>query len=176
MKKKNNYCRYLRDDGSQCVNSQVQGSQFCELHGQYLIADLEVYKAITEHYRQDIREFWSRSNFYLLVQAGLLSVFVTQSPQSSGYGRAVTLALGFLGLTIAIAWFLVSRGSVVWIRRWREHTMEIDKIVDRHRLYTKAETFASSNPLLSSSNITQFLPLFFCVGWIVLIVFLLFFF
>jgi len=166
-----NRCRYLLDDGNQCPNNQDQGSSFCEQHAQWLPSDLEVYKAVTEHYRQDIREFWSRSNFYLIVQAGLLSVFVSMEPQFSTYEKTVTIGLGALGLIIAIAWFFVSRGSAVWIRRWRDQTVEIDKIIDRHQSYTRVEAFAVKNPHLSSSTVTQYLPIFFCIGWIALITF-----
>jgi len=173
MKAKLNHCRYLLDDGSQCPNAPAPESHFCEQHAHWLTADLEVYKAVTEHYRQDIREFWSRSNFYLLVQAGLLSVYVSRSPQTSVYEKMTTIGLSILGLLIAIAWFLVSRGSAVWIQRWRAQTMEIDKVVDRHHIYTKAESFAARNPLLSSSNVTQYLPLFFCAVWITFIILLL---
>ncbi len=134
------HCRYLMDDGTQCPTAQVQNSRFCEQHAQWLTADLEVYKAVTEHFRQDIREFWSRSNFYLVVQAGLLSVFVSLSPQASSLERIETFGLGILGLIIAIVWFLVSRGSVLWLRRWRAQAVEIDNVVDRHHAYTKVES------------------------------------
>jgi hypothetical protein len=166
-------CRYLMDDGSQCPNISAHDSHFCEQHAQWLNADLEVYKAVTEHFRQDVREFWSRSNFYLVVQAGLLSVFVSLKPQASALEKTETIVLGVLGLIHAIFWFLVARGSVMWIRRWRAQTIEIDNVVDRHRAYTKVETFASQNPLMSPSNVTQYLPLLFCIGWVVLLIYLL---
>ena len=174
MRLRKDLCRYLMDDGTQCSNRQVEGTSFCEQHTQHHHADLEVYKVVTEHYRQDIREFWSRSNFYLLVEAGLLSVFVSIASQSSDYARVLGLGLGLFGLTIAISWVLVSRGSTIWIRRWRSFAVEIDKVVDRHQIYTKAESFADRNPLLSSSTVTQVLPIIFCLGWVLLIIFVLF--
>lgn len=174
MRLQKSNCRYLLDAGTQCPNRKVEGTSFCEQHAQYLHADLEVYKAVTEHYRQDIREFWSRSNFYLLVEAGLLSVFVSIASQPSANARGLGLGLGLFGLAIAISWVLVSRGSTIWIRRWRSFAIEIDKVVDRHQIYAKAETFADRNPLLSSSTVTQILPVIFCLGWGLLIVFVFF--
>jgi hypothetical protein len=161
------------DDGTQCPNVPVQGSQLCEQHANWLPADLVVYRAVTEHFRQDVREFWSRSNFYLIVQAGLLSVFVTASSQSSSQSRLLVAGLGILGFVIAIIWFLVARGSVMWIRRWRAQTIEIDNIVDRHHAYTNVEALAEHRPLMNPSNLTQYLPLVFCVGWIALLALLL---
>lgn len=78
-----NKCRHILDSGEQCPNSPAYDSAYCEQHSNWLLADLEVYKAITEHFRQDVREFWTRSNFYLLIQTGLLSVFIAVQPVSS---------------------------------------------------------------------------------------------
>jgi hypothetical protein len=169
MKPNPECCRYLLDDGSQCPNGKKPGAEYCEHHIQWADIEVEVFKAVTEHYRQDIREYWSRSNFYLLVEAGLLSVYVSLGSQSSTLTQAMSLSLGIFGLIIAIVWMLVCRASVVWIRRWRGFTVDLDKIVDRHRIYARAEAFASNNPLFSSSTITQVLPVLFCLGWITLI-------
>jgi hypothetical protein len=170
MKPNPEYCRYLLDDGSQCPNMKKAGADFCEHHIQWADMDVEIFRAVTEHYRQDIREFWSRSNFYLLVEAGLLSVYVSLGSQLSPLKQAMSLSLGIFGLVIAVVWLLVCRASVVWIRRWRSFTVDLDKIIDRHRVYSRAEGFASTNPLFSSSTITQILPVLFFLGWITLIV------
>jgi hypothetical protein len=83
------------DDGTQCPNTQSHESFFCKQHAQWLTVDREVYKVVTDHFKQNVREFWSHSNFYLVVQAGLLSVFVSMSPLSSEYENTVTIGLGF---------------------------------------------------------------------------------
>ena len=111
MKKEQDRCRYFMDNGTQCPKTKTLDSQFCEQHANWLVADLEVYRVITNHFRQDVREFWVRSNFYLLVQAGLLSVFATGIISSTNYDKAIAMSLGILGLIIAISWFLVSRGQ-----------------------------------------------------------------
>jgi hypothetical protein len=160
-------CRYLFDDGSECPRARVDNSPFCMQHA--LPADLAVYAAVTDHFKQDVREFWVRSNFYLLVQAGLISVFAAVIPKASEFQRAIGLAMGAVGLAVALVWFVVARGAVKWIRRWREKTIEIDTVVDRHRIYAQVESLAQANPLMSPSNVTQYLPLVFCVAWIVLI-------
>lgn len=168
MKPIQDCCRYLVDDGTQCSNPKMQDSSLCEQHANWLPADLEVYRAVTEHFRQDVREFWARSNFYLLVQAGLLSVFVAVSPASSFYGKITALTLSILGLVIATVWFIVLKGAVLWIRRWRDQTIKIDNVIDRHRVYEKVESFAYSSPIMSPSNVTQYLPIFFGIAWIAL--------
>ena len=163
------HCRYICDDGKQCSQEKVQGTDFCEEHANWLPADLEVYKAVTAHFRQDIREFWSRSNLYLLVQVGLLSVFSIIPDRS----RVVSSALSILGILIAIVWFIVLRGAVRWIQRWREQTIRIDNLIDRYHIYEKIESFAYSHPFMSPSYVTQYLPLAFGFTWLVLFFFFL---
>jgi hypothetical protein len=170
MQVRQSCCRYLMNDGTQCPNTKTQDSDFCEQHANWLHADLQVYRAITEHFRQDVREFWTRSNFYLLVQAGLLSVFATLlSLKTSSYSKAMFVAFGILGLVIGIIWFIVSKGAVHWIRRWREQAIALDNIVDRHKIYERVESFAASSPLMSPSNVTQYVPIVFCIAWLVLL-------
>ena len=138
-------------------------------------SDLEIYKVISEHFRQDVREFWARSNFYLLVQAGLLSVFVGATSRSSKYNIATSLVLGIVGLVVAIMWSIVARGSILWLRKWREQIVNIDKVVNNHQSYFKVESFAEQRPIMSPSNITQYLPIVFFLAWIMLIGMLIFY-
>ena len=156
-------CRYVLDSGSQCHKTPISGFVYCDEHAPWIESDLEAYRAITAHFRQDVREFWSRSQFYLVVQTGLLSVYAAlSSPQAPFRLQTATLGLGIVGLVVAVFWFLCARGSVLWLRRWRKQVVEMDNAVDRCRTYGKVESFASGRPLMSPSNITQYLPLVFC--------------
>ena len=163
------HCRYLMDDGSQCPNPVVKGGEFCEQHRNWNNADLEVYRAVIEHFRQDLREFWTRSNFYLIVQAGLLSVFTTLSSRPYSNADNITLVFGIFGLFIAIMWFIVTKGCIYWLIIWRDKVIEIDNVVDKYQFYSKVESLVKQKPLMSPSNVTQYLPLVFCAAWIVLI-------
>ena len=135
--------------------------------------DFIVYQVINKHFRQDVREFWVRSNFYLLVQAGLLSVYVT-----AGAGQTTTLmdrttlsvlVLGIVGLGLSIVWFVVARGSVIWIRRWRQQMIELDNVLNKHRCYSTVEQHASNRPFQSPSHVTQYVPIFFAAAWVLLL-------
>jgi hypothetical protein len=161
-------CRYLLDNGAECPRPRAERSDFCAQHA--LPADLEVYRAVTDHFKQDLTAFWVRSNFYLIVQAGLLSTFVALVPKKSHVQHALALGMAGVGLSIGVVWFIVARGAVAWIRRWRNEVMLLDRVIDRHRVYDRVEAFASTNPLKSPSNVTQYLPLLFCAAWVALIV------
>jgi hypothetical protein len=153
-----------------------------------MAADLEVYRVVNEHFRQDVREFWPRSNFYLLVQAALISVFVSNAQQiphsdippvlqlfiprpeiQENPQRNLSLILGILGLMHAIIWLIVSRGAIIWIRRWRAHMIAIDNVVDRHQIYSRVESYAQERPVMSPSTVSHLLPIIFIFGWFALL-------
>jgi hypothetical protein len=154
------------------MNSAAVPSVYCEQHGEWFVADLEVFKVVNEHFRQDVREFWNKSNFYLLIQAGLLSVFVTSVGKTPPEVKPILVTLDIFGLGLALAWAVVARGSLHWLRRWRQQMIEIDNVVDRHRAFSKVENFATERPSMSPSNVTQFLPVAFVAGWLILLYFL----
>lgn len=132
--------------------------------------DIEILKLIHDHFLQDVREFWSRSNFYLVVHAGLVSVFVSLPVLSSQYLLIVKIALGVFGFLLAIFWLLAMRGAIFWIRLWRKKLIELDELIDPYKAIAKTESQGISSPLLSPSFITAWLPLLFVIGWLVLII------
>jgi len=140
-----------------------------EIEPQQENIDLEILKMVHEHFLQDLRDFWSRSNFYLVVQAGLISVFVSQRNMNSTYSAAVSLGLATLGFLLAIAWLVVMRGAIHWIRRWRKKVVELDIHTDPHKAFATVETEVSSSPFLSPSNVTSWIPIFFIIAWPLLI-------
>lgn len=136
-----------------------------------LTRDIEIFKIVTEHFRQDVREFWHRANFYLLAQTGLLSVFAATYSGLIRYQPMIAVSITILGLVIAIIWFMVLRGAIKWLQRWREQVCKIDKELDRFQCYYEVEEFAKERPFLSPSYVTQFLPVVFVVAWLVMLLF-----
>jgi hypothetical protein len=129
-------CQSVLSDGSQCSNLVVGTSNYCEQHGNWLLADLEVFKVVGEHYRQDLRDFWTRSNFYLVVEGGLLSVFFSRLGNTSKYEIAIDFAFILLGGLLAVIWFFVARNSLFWIQQWRTQMIEVDEKVDRLQCFS----------------------------------------
>jgi len=155
-------CVVVQADGSACP-AQVLVGRYCPAHEPVLLRDIEVFKMVHEHFMQDVREFWQRSNFYLVVNAALVSVF------ASGEQSQLRVALAGVGLLISLFWFMVARGSIIWLRRWRAELMRLDDLVDRFGIYAQAERAVQSRPWESPSWITQWLPLAFGVGWLLLL-------
>jgi len=137
--------------------------------------DMEIFKIVTEHFRQDIREFLTRANFYLLAQTGLFSVFAATYSTLVRSQAIIAMSVPILGLVIAIIWFIALKGAIEWLQRWREQVCKIDKELDRFKCYCEVEEFARQKPYSSPSYVTQFLPLVFVVVWLLMLVSVVFF-
>jgi hypothetical protein len=155
-------CTVVLADGTPCRTAPLVG-RYCEDHQSVAASDLEIFKLLSDHFQQDLREFWQRSNFYLVVSAALVSVFSAQSQDD------LRLAIGSFGLIISAFWFLVARGSLVWIQLWRRELQDMDEIVDRRRVFSRSEANVSRHPWQSPSWVTQWLPAVFGLGWVAII-------
>jgi hypothetical protein len=136
--------------------------------------DMENYKIVTEHFRQDIKEFWNRANFFLLAQTALLSAFMIGFQTLITDQIVVILTFLVFGFAMAIFWFFVLRGAVFWIEKWREQVIKLSKEVDRFQCYFEVENLVKKMGLKSPSNLTQYFPLGFAVAWLVIIVWVIF--
>jgi hypothetical protein len=132
--------------------------------------EIEIFKVVTDHLKQDTAQFWIRANFYLVALTGLLSAFVLSYSalrQQVGIFRVIPI----LGVFASIFWFGVMRNSITWIRMWREQVVRLDEELDRFRCYVEVESQAKRQPFSSPSYLTQFLPLLFMLAWLAISVF-----
>jgi hypothetical protein len=132
--------------------------------------DLVVFQLVADHFKQDTREFWTRANFFLVAHAGLFSAFVVAYPGMAGRLNLMSLSIPLLGLATAIIWFIVLRGAIIFLQRWREQVIRLDKELDRFQCYVEVESLVKRSPLSSPSYVTQFLPIVFGVVWLGILV------
>ncbi len=126
-----------------------------------------VFGAVADHYKQDLREFFVRANFYLAVHTALLSVVGIRGAPVTDTDWAVTLIIAVSGVALAILWGFVSYGSVVWIRRWRKELQELSLAYSPTKSYDRIEEQATSDKwYLSAEELTKFLPWFFAIIWV----------
>jgi hypothetical protein len=154
-------CSVDLPDGSPCPDLAITGS-YCERHADVADRDFQVFQAVHDHFRQDLREFWQRSNFYLVVDGVLVSAFATS------HVRTLQLILSCAGLIISLFWLLVARGSIAWLALWRAEVRRIDLIVNRFHSFSTIEGRLQRKPWLSPSWLTQWLPACFLAGWVVI--------
>jgi hypothetical protein len=129
-----------------------------------------MFNSVHQHLLQDVREFWKRSNLYLVVHGALLSVYlsaVSIAPERTTFAR---LTIGFLALLLALFWFGVARASVKWTKLWDDKVREMDAVIDRHALYRSLGPLAEKGVLTHPQQLTQYVPLVFAAGWGVLLV------
>jgi hypothetical protein len=132
--------------------------------------EIEIFKVVTDHLKQDTAQFWIRANFYLVALTGLLSAFVLSYNalrQQVGIFRVIPI----LGALASIFWFAVMRNSITWIQMWREQVVKLDEELDRFRCYAEVESLAKRKPFSSPSYLTQFLPLMFMLAWLAISIF-----
>lgn len=153
----------ILSDGSRCDAVPLIGN-YCPDHQAVLDRDVEVFKMLSEHFLQDVREFWTRSNFYLFIDSALVSIYISQERHGLDY------MLGILGLVVSAFWYLVARGSIIWIKLWRAQVEALDDAVDRLRAFSQIEANAQVKPWDSPSWVTQWLPAAFFIGWVGLLI------
>ncbi len=125
------------------------------------------FNAITDHFKQDVREFFTRSNFYLAVQAALLSVFGVRDMPANLFDLVVTLVLILTGLVLSIFWGVVAYGCVVWIGRWRDEVRRLSREYSETKSHYRIEALAVKHPWQSAERITMYLPWLFGIIWCV---------
>lgn len=164
-----NACGSVGSDERRCLEPAVGGSDYCRQHGDWFEADLRVFESIAEHFRQDIREFWNRSNLYLLVEGALASVFIT-TVTSGTADRAqllLYLVLSIFGLGLTTVWYLVAKGSIAWIDRWRDQLLAIGLTVDRHEAYASVHSASrSAGAWQHPQQMTLYLIALFEFAWL----------
>lgn len=163
-------CRYVTEEGRQCQNPPKQGSYLCDTHIWHAGWDREVFHGINDRFMQDIREFFTRSNFYLVAETALLSVFFTKfakSPTTTPSDFIFVTIFALAGLVLAFLWWLTARGAIFWIRWWSEELQRLDDSLDRFRSYSRMADEAKRQQCKSPQQITQWLPILFGLIWIV---------
>jgi len=160
-------CSVDLPDGSPCPALAITGA-YCGDHAGVADRDFQMFQTVHEHFQQDQREFWSRSNFYLVVDGVLVSAFATTHVHS------LQLILSCAGLVISVFWLLVARGSIAWLALWRAEVRRLDLVVNRFRSFSDIELRLQRKPWLSPSWLTQWLPACFLAGWAVILLLVIF--
>lgn len=168
-------CRYRCGSGSPCSNPVTRPDiHLCDEHARRVTElDGAVYTVVTDHFKQDLREFYARSNFYLVAQAALLAAFFgRRSPEP--YANVMLVAIG---LVTALFWLCVTHSTVFWIRRWREQVLRVSRELDRRfDAYAQAESPHRHLRAVRESpeDMTKWLPAVFVAAWVAILVFAFF--
>ena len=155
-------------NGSTPTNQSVPHDSTAGDSTQKSISHDTVFKAVADHYKQDLREFFTRANFYLAIHAALLTTIGIRDVPDSRVDWAVTIIIAFAGVVLACFWGLVSQASVLWIRRWRKEIQQLSREYSPTETYHNIEEEANRHRYQSPEELTKFLPWFFGVVWLAL--------
>ena len=129
--------------------------------------DIAVFGAITAHYRQDLREFFTRSNFYVVAQGVLLSALGIHNAPKSAFDYVVTTGIIMTGLTLTFFWWFVACSGVFWINVWRNEVRRLSGQHSNTQSYQRVEKIARDYPYKSAEVITKYLPWPFTLFWLI---------
>jgi hypothetical protein len=130
--------------------------------------DLELFKAVVEHFRHNLTIYWQHSNFFIVIEAALLSVFT--GFETASERESIVPALGIFGILVALFWWWVSYGRWKLINIWRDELKRLDWRIDRHRAFFRGEVKSTRRTHLIPAFAGLFLPPLIALGWIALIV------
>jgi hypothetical protein len=131
-------------------------------------ADLEVFKVVVGHFQHNLTIYWTHSNFFIVIQAALVSVY---AGLGSLPGRHSTVqALGAFGLIVSLFWYWVSFARWTLIERWRQEVKRLDVALDRYLVFFWVETQVENRALEIPAFVGLFLPPLIALAWIALIV------
>jgi hypothetical protein len=149
-------CRFLLSGDLPCPNSRESHSHFCSDHSKWFFGEPEIYQAVTdqykliaEHYRNELQLFWTRANFYFLVQGALLSAFAAlvggvfgkENPTDDPIRVIfwIGLIMCSAGILLAVCWLVVMYGGQHWIEQWRKQVVKAEKVTPVFRAFEEIE-------------------------------------
>ena len=131
-----------------------------------------VFEILNEHYRNDFHLFWQRTQFFLLIQAGMLGFYFSRllTPEAPTWAR---LTIAAAGLLLCIVWWLVARSSIYWIEVWRREVVSLDSEINPHQSFTRGEALASEKQKLYErfrpEVVSSVMPVAFGVSWMIVV-------
>ena len=126
--------------------------------------ELEHFKLVVDHYKQDIREYWTKANFFFIVNTGLLSAYILYLNQTNNF-PIFKIALPLTGIAIAAFFYLILDSSHFWTKVWRGEVLKLCRERKKFGCYTHVETMAQGAPHKHPGFWTQLLDITFVLVW-----------
>ena len=130
---------------------------------------LAVYHEVSARFRGNLDGFWTRSNFFLVVQAGLLSVFAVIANQSASHLNLtlIDFVVGLVGLSQACLGLVGTLLNLDHLAHWRKTMRDVANEVDERGAHANAEEYAMKH--LTPSRLVIGVNVSFILGWLALL-------
>ncbi|BAZ44834.1 hypothetical protein NIES4102_18510 [Chondrocystis sp. NIES-4102] len=100
---------------------------------------LELYKIAIETRNFEIKLFWQRSNYFLVLNTSIaVGAFTKVAEKSQIYFL-------LLGIVVSFLWFLVNIGSKYWQVRWEYEVAKLEKEINQEIYLFSANKKATDN-------------------------------
>ncbi len=147
--------------------------------------EFEFYKIALDTRNFEIKLFWQRSNYFLVLNSGLAFGFFKLGSENIFY----SLLLSIMGIITSLLWYHVNLGSKFWQIRWEEKLSSMEKEFDKkihffnttdEILWNDVQTNLSrdnnykkflNRDILSKTSVSRnmiYLSLLFSVSWMII--------
>lgn len=135
---------------------------------------LKIYEVVGTHYRNDFTLFWQRTNFFLLINAGLFWFVLSAASNTDVKVTMMKVVASLTGLLISVVWFGVSRSSIVWIQVWREQFVRIDQDINPYKSFENGDNAARKDEQFHQyfrpEELSTIMPIGFAIAWLWMLV------
>jgi len=129
---------------------------------------------VSDHYRNDFQLFWHRTNFFLLIYAGLFGFFVSKAFNVSSI-QSFQVIVCIAGSALSLIWFLVSLSSINWIDVWRNEVVRIDRDINPYRSFSSGEEIEPDkwkfHLKMRPEVVSAGMPVIFFLAWVYMLLF-----
>ena len=122
------------------------------------------FSMVVEHYKQDLREYWTKANFYFVANTGLLSVFLIYFDRTNQF--SLFRVVPVIGIILSAFFFRVLDDSNFWNKIWRCEVLKQCNKCGKFESYDEVEEIGRKKPLRHPEFWTQLLSLAFIFVWI----------
>ncbi|MDA0782887.1 MAG: hypothetical protein O2970_11945 [Proteobacteria bacterium] len=130
----------------------------------------------------EIELFWKRSTYFsVLVGALFIAYYTLVDNQSEGAKESIEiykLIISLLGFIASLVWFLSNKGSKFWQENWELHIDMIEKMSICNKIHSVVlnksdKCWDLGAASYSVSRLNTLFSLIVCLGWFLVIIFLL---
>jgi hypothetical protein len=89
---------------------------------------LRRYDAMLRYFVYENTIYWTRSQFFLVANAGLFGFIASKLMTAEGLARpAILIAVCLGGLVLSLLWYRVLRSAEYWTSRWESVCVELEE-------------------------------------------------
>lgn len=98
---------------------------------------IDIFKSVSDHFRNDINAVWQRNQFFLLSNLGLLGFFYSNAFDRRNLESV--LGISMAGIITSLCWLVLALVTAKWICVWRKALVDVEKQMVPYGPYQRGE-------------------------------------